>query len=70
MFYATSLSRVCGVGCCGGWNVGGTWVVAVVAVAVAVCGALEQRAKSGWCLLCPETWDVASVLGLFCLLRP
>ena len=23
MFYATSLSRGCGEGCCGGWNVGG-----------------------------------------------
>ena len=45
-----------------GVAVGVTWVVA----AVAVCGASERGAESGWCLLCPETWDVADGLDRNC----
>ena len=48
-----------------GVAVGGTWVVAAVA-AVAVCGASERGAESGWCLLCPKTWDVADGLDMNC----
>ena len=32
----------------------------------AVCGASERGAESGWCLLCPETWDVADGLDRNC----
>ena len=46
-----------------GVAVGGTWVAAV---AVAVCGASERGAESGWCLLCPKTWDTADGLDRNC----